>query len=297
MIEIVRPGLLDLVMDLGRPGFRAMGVPEGGAADVLALRLANRLVGNSDDAAGLELLLQGPVLRFPAGARIALAGAEMGARLNGTAVEICKILEIQPGGLLELGIAGKGLRAYLAVDGGIDVPVLLGGRSTFLPGGFGGWQGRALKAGDVLPVGDSTNSLKHTFTEQGQQGPFRILPGPQLAGFDDSALHALTLGEYTVSPDSNRLGLRLTGQTLKYAGGELASQAVLPGAIQVPPEGQPIILGWDGPVTGGYPVVAGIIAADLFRLAQLRPGDKIGFRFVGLEEAQAAAMRVKEAIA
>ena len=296
MIEIVRTGLLDLVMDLGRPGFRSMGVPEGGAADAPALTLANRLVGNPDGAAGLELLLKGPVLRFPAGAKVAMSGAKMGIRLNGTEIAGGKILEIRPGGLLELGVAEIGLRTYLAVAGGIDVPEILGSRTTFLPGGFGGWQGRALRAGDILPVGVSANCSLSAFAVVSQQGPLRVLPGPQLAGFGDSALHAFTSGEYTVTPDSNRLGLRLSGPILKYAEGELASQAVLPGAIQIPPDGQPIILGWDGPVTGGYPVVAGIISADMPHLAQLRPGDKLGFQFVGLKEAQSAARLAKEAI-
>lgn len=288
MIEVVRPGLLDLVIDLGRPGFRAQGVPEGGAADARALVLANRLVGNEDGAAGLEMLLRGPTLRFPLGGRIALAGADMQARCDGDPVPQGHALEIAPGGELELGSASCGLRAYLAVAGGIEVPPLLGSRATFLPGGFGGWQGRALKAGDALPVGAAGGCRKGSLSFAACDKTLRILPGPQLAGFADAALKLLTASEYTVSMDANRLGLRLSGPQLAYTGGEHASQAVLPGAIQVPPDGQPIILGWDGPVTGGYPVVAAIIAADLACLAQLRPGDSLKFAFVTLEQAQAA---------
>jgi len=294
MMEVIRPGLLDMVMDLGRPGFRSQGVPEGGAADAPALILANRLLGNADNAAGLEMVLRGPRLRFAQGGRIALAGADMGARLDGVPVPAGRIMDVPPGGELELGLAEKGLRGYLAVAGGIDVPLLLGSRATFLPGGFGGWQGRALKVGDVLPVGVAAVSRKGVFTQISGDGPLRILPGPQLAGFADAALGALTADEFSVTADANRLGLRLSGPALEYAGGELASQAVLPGAIQVPPDGQPIILGWDGPVTGGYPVIAGIIAADLPRLAQLRPGDVLAFTFVTPEQAQAAWRQQQE---
>ncbi|MEW6132674.1 MAG: biotin-dependent carboxyltransferase family protein, partial [Pseudomonadota bacterium] len=153
MIEVVRPGMLDLVMDLGRPGYRAQGVPEGGAADAEALILANRLVGNPERAAGLEMLLRGPRLRFPRGARLALTGAPMPARLDGAAVPWGQTFDVAPGGELELGTAQKGLRAYLALAGGIAVPPVLGSRSTFLPSAFGGWRGRALAAGALLPVG------------------------------------------------------------------------------------------------------------------------------------------------
>ena len=296
MMEIIKPGLLDLVMDLGRPGFRAQGVPEGGAADAPALILANRLVGNADNSAGLELVLRGPLLRFPRGARVALAGADMGARLNGMAAPMSRALDILPGGELAFGLAEKGVRTYLAVAGGIEVPLVLDSRSTFLPGGFGGREGRALRAGDVLSLGTAVVSRKDKFSETGWDGTLRILPGPQISSFVDAALGALTSAEFSVTTDANRLGLRLSGPSLEYGGEELASQALLPGAVQVPPGGQPIILGWDGPVTGGYPVIAGVIAADLCRLAQLRPGNTLRFKFVSLEEAHAASQQQMEAL-
>lgn len=289
MIEVVRAGMLDLVMDRGRPGFRSQGVPEGGAADSLALILANRLVGNPDNAAGLEMLLQGPRLRFVEGARVAIIGAGLAPRLDGVPVPLNQTLEVEPGGELDFGVATNGLRACLAISGGIGAPLVLGSRSTFLPGGFGGWKGRALRIGDVLSLGTGTAMRSGRVREYLQTGPVRIMPGPQLAGFADSALQALTASSYIVSNDCNRSGIRLSGQALNYEGDELPSQAVLPGAIQVPPSGQPIILGWDGPVTGGYPVIAGIVSADLHRLAQLKPGDEVSFRFVGLEEVRTAA--------
>ena len=289
MIEVVRPGVLDLVMDLGRPGFRAQGVPEGGAADAAALVLANRLVGNADQAAGLELLLRGPALRFPHGARLALAGAPMPARVDGQEVGVGRLIDVEPGGELELGVAETGLRTYLAVAGGIAVPPLMGSCSTFLPGGFGGWQGRALKAGDVLPLGKAAAAPRAgCVPARPPQTEIRVLAGPQLGGFVDAAIKSLVTAEFVVSADANRLGLRLHGPALEYAGTELASQAVLPGAIQVPPDGQAIILGWDGPVTGGYPVMGGVIAADLPLLAQARPGERLRFRFVTPETARLA---------
>ncbi len=296
-MEIHRAGMLDLVMDLGRPGFRAQGVPEGGAADAMALVLANRLVGNPDNAAALEILLRGPKIRFPAGARIALTGAVMPMQLGDKRLVPGRVVDVCPGGEVELDVAENGLRAYLAVGGGIEAPPILGSRSTFLPGGFGGWQGRALRPGDVLPVGEPGAFRRGVLSEAASRpGPLRILPGPQLSGFADAALHDLTAFEFCVGTDSNRLGLRLAGPVLNYLGGELASQAVLPGAIQIPPDGQPIILGWDGPVTGGYPVIAGVVAADLPRLAQLRPGEKVGFAFVTGEEARDAWRAQQEAM-
>lgn len=289
MIEVIKAGLLDMVMDMGRPGLRAQGVPEGGAADVPALTLANRLVGNPDAAAGLEILLRGPVLRFPRGGIIALTGADMPARCNGDPVPYGHTREIPPGGVLEIGTAVRGLRTYLAVAGGIEATRIMDSRATFLPGGFGGWRGRALGAGDRLPVGVAEPQQNGTLHfARREKNVLCILPGPQVAGFADAALKRLTAGDFRVSPDASRLGLRLSGARLEYMEGELASQAVLPGAIQVPPDGQPIVLGWDGPVTGGYPVIAGVIAADLSCLAQLRPGESVEFAFVSPEEAQVA---------
>lgn len=294
MIEVLRAGLMDLVMDLGRPGSRGQGVPAGGAADAPALVLANRLVGNADGAAGLELLLRGPTLRFTSETRIALTGADMQARLDGRPAPPGRTLVAAAGGELTFGEARAGLRAYLAVAGGIDVPLLLGSRATFLPGGFGGWQGRALKPGDRLPLARAGGGrIGHLLQAAAAEGPLRVVPGPQLAGFADRAIEALASARFSLTAQADRAGLRLAGPVLGYAGGEPASQAVLPGAIQVPPDGRPIILGWDGPVTGGYPVIAGIIAADLHRLAQMAPGAGLKFAFVTPQEARQAWQRLQ----
>lgn len=288
MIVVVKPGLLDMLMDLGRPGFRSQGVPKGGAADAPALIRANRLVGNPEDAAGLEMTLRGPVLSFPDGAAVALTGADMAVSLDGDYLPPGRRHEVRPGGVVMFGKADSGVRAYLAVAGGIGVPRVLGSRSTFLPGGWGGWQGRALKAGDRLPVGSPDGNLAWECLPGARpdlDAVLRVLPGPQLNGFSDAALARFLGQPYVVHADANRVGIRLIGETLDYQKGEIASQAVLPGAIQVPPSGQPIVLGWDGPVTGGYPVIAGVISADLPRLAQLGPGGSLRFRVVSHEEA------------
>ncbi len=296
MIEVIKPGLLDLVMDLGRAGFRAQGVPTGGAADAAALVAANRRLNNPDNAAGLELMLVGPALRFVTGGRIALAGAKMPVLVDGVEVGFDAEIHLVPGAILQLGRAAQGLRTYLAVAGGLDVPLVMGSRSTFLPGGFGGIAGRPLRIEDRLAV--AAGLMQARAQERSSKRGWscgkrdwscrcrlRVLPGAQIGGFNDAALGAICGQRFQVRPESNRVGVRLAGARLAFYGDELPSQGVLPGAIQVPPDGQPIVLGWDGPVTGGYPVIACVIAADLWKLAQARPGDTLYFEFVTREQA------------
>ncbi|MFP5409683.1 MAG: biotin-dependent carboxyltransferase family protein [Gammaproteobacteria bacterium] len=293
MIEVRQAGLCDLVMDLGRPGHGAQGVPAGGAADPAALAAANRLVGNDPDAAALEIVLAGPDLAFPAGAVAALAGARFdAARSSGVPVAWNETLVLAAGETLTLGAAVAGARCWLAVRGGLAVDPVLGSRSTFLPGGWGGLAGRALQSGDRLPVGPVTGEVRLLRAQAPaikREAPLRVVAGPQIGGFDDAGLAAFFGGSFRVDPASDRRGLRLTGPRVRHAQPELPSQGVLPGAIQVPPDGQPIVLGWDGPVTGGYPVIATVIGVDLPRLAQLRPGDAVRFVTVELETARGLA--------
>jgi biotin-dependent carboxylase-like uncharacterized protein len=293
MIEVLRPGLSDLVMDLGRPGHGALGVPTGGAADPAALAAANRLVGNTAAAAGLEILLSGPRLRFPAGGLVALTGSRFAAsRSSGAPVVWNETLVLAAGETLDLQRPASGCRCWLALRGGLAVPPLMGSRSTFLPAGFGGYRGRALLAGDVLPDGAGGRGMRLLRAQPpaGEAGtPLRVVAGPQAGQFDDRGLAVFFGGSYRVEAASDRRGLRLSGAAVPHGRAELPSQGVLPGAIQVPPDGQPIILGWDGPVTGGYPVIAGVIAADLPRLAQLKPGDTVRFATVEVAAARALA--------
>jgi biotin-dependent carboxylase-like uncharacterized protein len=294
MIEILSAGQCDLVMDLGRPGWGALGVPAGGAADPAALAAANRLVGNAVTAAGLEIVQRGPNLRFPRGGAVALAGAPFAARRgSGGPVAWNETLVLAAGETLSLGQARAGSRCWLAVRGGIVEPVLLGSRSTFLPAGFGGHQGRALRVGDRLALGADSSEM-HLLRAQpplnDRQAPLRVVAGPQAGLFDDAGLAVFFGASYRVDAASDRRGIRLGGPAVTHACVELPSQGVLPGAIQVPPDGQPIVLGWDGPVTGGYPVVAAVIAADWPRLAQLKPGDSVRFVTVEVEAARAQAV-------
>ncbi|MHB1143518.1 MAG: 5-oxoprolinase subunit C family protein [Thiobacillus sp.] len=290
MIEVLRAGLCDLVMDPGRPGRGALGVPAGGAADPAALAAANRLVGNDEAAAGLEITLSGPTLRFPAGGVAALTGARFAAvRSSSAASAWNETLVLAAGETLNLGQARDGCRCWLALRGGLAVPQVLGSRSSFLPAGFGGHLGRALQAGDALACEPGTGEIRLLRAHPPSYAwaaPLRVLAGPQASLFDDAGLAAFFAGRYRVDARSDRCGLRLTGPAVTHARVDLPSQGVLPGAVQVPPDGRPIILGWDGPVTGGYPVIAGVIAADMPRLAQLRPGDAVRFTTIELEAAR-----------
>jgi biotin-dependent carboxylase-like uncharacterized protein len=292
VIEVLHAGLCDLVMDQGRAGLGALGVPAGGAADPKALAAANCLVGNDPGTAGLEITLSGPALRFPAGGVVALTGAPFKAmRGSGGAVGWNETLVLGEGETLSLERAETGCRCWLAVQGGLAVPSIMHSRSTFPPAGFGGYQGRPLKAGDVLDGGVTTHDVHlkraRNPASDPKDAPLRVIAGPQASQFDDKGLAAFFSGEYQVGPASDRRGLRLTGPMVSHSCIDLPSQGVLPGAIQVPPDGLPIILGWDGPVTGGYPVIAGVISADWPRLAQLRPGAML--RFVTIEHAVARA--------
>lgn len=292
VIAVRRAGMCDLVVDLGRPGFAHLGVPRGGAADPCAMAAANRLVGNDVAAAGLEIIGSGPALHFPCGGVVALTGARFAAsRDNGAAVSWNETLVLDAGETLDLGRTLEGFRCWLALRGGLAVPQVMGSRSTFLPAGFGGQQGRGLRAGDTLTLGKTADDLRRlrACSPLTERGRLRVVTGPEAGRFDDAGLAAFFTGAYRVEAASDRRGLRLSGAAVTHGRTEMRSQGVLPGAVQVPPDGQPIILGWDGPVTGGYPVIAGVITADWPLLAQLKPGDDVRFVTVEPEAAQALA--------
>ncbi len=297
MIEVVRAGFCDLVMDQGRMGRGALGVPVGGAADPAALAAANRLVGNVGTAAGLEITLGGPVLRFPKGGVVALTGTRFAAtRSSGAPVPWNETMVLASGETLSLGAAETGCRCWLGLRGGLAVPPVMDSRSTFLPGRFGGYFGRALRAGDTLVTEEGRGTLRllraQSPASDAAAAPVRVVAGPQVGLFDDAGLATFFGSEYRVSAASDRRGLRLRGAPVTHARVELPSQGVLPGAIQVPPDGQPVVLGWDGPVTGGYPIIAAVVSADWPRLAQLRPGAAL--RFATIEVGAARAQAVSE---
>ena len=292
VLEVVEPGLLTTVQDGGRPGLTAEGVTPGGAADSWSLSVANALVGNPHDAAALELTLVGPTLRALRSVTVALAGT-IGGRVieTGVTVRPGTAVPIAAGMTLCLDGPATGARGYLAIPGGVDVPVVLGSRSTALGAGFGGLDGRPLRAGDRIRAGAGGQGLLTPATTwpgapAPEPGDIRILPGPHAADLGPAALEALAASDWIVTTASDRVGLRLDGPALPgEPAGELASHGVVEGTIQVPPDRHPIVLLADHQPTGGYPVVAVVIRGDLPRLAQLAPG--MSFRLVGTTRNQA----------
>lgn len=300
-LEVLRGGTLCSVQDLGRHGLRHLGISQCGAMDPLALQQANLLLGNAPGAAGLELSL-GPVqLLFSQATRIALTGVDFAARLQTPDGDELAVLNghplpVQAGAVLSLPRpAIPGARGYLAVTGGIEVPVLLGSRSTDLKAGFGGLGGRALQAGDVLPLGSP--KVAGVPGRRGARGfapthVLRALPGPDYARFTAAAHTGFWLQPWRINPQSNRMGLRLNGSPLTLQGTvNLLSAGVLPGDVQVPPDGLPIVLGVDCQTTGGYPRIASVIRADLWQLAHLSPLTSVYFQPVTHAVAQEALER------
>jgi antagonist of KipI len=295
-VRVVRPGAFTTVQDLGRPGWGASGVPPSGAMDELSFRASNLLAGNDEDAAALEITLGGLEVVCSAEHRYALAGASVEARVDGGLVPSGRSFVIPAGATLSIGTTRSGVRCYLAVAGGIDAPVALGSRSTFVAAGFGGLDGRALKAGDVLSVGPSSGSphdqralASGALPEAARETILRVVRGPQEDAFTGEGIDTFYSSPYRVSPRSDRAGVRLEGAPIGIAGeADLDPEGVVTGSVQVPADGMPIVLGPDRPATGGYVKVATVISADLPVLAQARPGDTLRFVTIDVEDARAA---------
>jgi antagonist of KipI len=292
-IEVQEPGLLTTVQDLGREGFGPIGVSPSGAADALSLRLGNRLVGNDDNTAALEMTLVGGAFLFKPDAVIALAGSDFGATLDSAPVPLWESIQAPPGALLRFGATRSGARCYLCVRGGIAVEPFLGSASTHLLSGLGGFAGRPLRRGDVLRIGAAAASFcqrranPNALKVLTPRKILRVTAGPQSDWFSASAQRAFYASSYRVAENSNRMGLRLEGAKVAPAPArEMLTEGVSLGAIQVPPGGQPIILFVEQQTTGGYPKIANIIAADLPSVGQLRPRDEIRFERVEFATAQ-----------
>ena len=301
-IKVISPGVLTTVQDTGRFGYQAAGIPEAGAMDRASLRLANALLGNPEDAAALELTIFGGTFEFDGEGTIALTGADMRPFLNGNRMSINTAVPVKAGDRLELGAASRGMRAYLAVSGGIDVPVVLGSRSTDLKSRLGGLEGRKLRAGDVLESGSRPQAAAELAEVQGTpcepvlqrlakatdpEGVTRIrfLFGPQDAMFAEDAKKTFTDSIYTLSAACDRMGYRLEGsQVPSLSGTDILSEGICFGSIQVPANGQPIVMMADHQTTGGYAKIGTVLSADLPLLAQLGPGKKIRFVPVTLED-------------
>ena len=281
-LEVIRPGFAATVQDLGRPGLAAMGVGRSGAADRGALRLANRLVGNPETHAALEVTLGGLVLRATGLTTVAVTGADCPITVGRRAFGLNAPFTLRAGEELTLGTAAVGLRCYVAVRGGIDVSPVLGSRATDTLGKLGP---PPLSAGMPLPVGHSVERFPAVDLAPrpalAAEPVLRVTVGPRVDWFAPDALATLVSTVYTVTPDSNRIGIRLSAAPLtRTRHDELPSEACVPGSLQVPPSGMPILFHADHPTTGGYPVIAVVSEEDLDIAAQLRPGQRVRFRLV-----------------
>ena len=278
-IRVIEPGAQTTVQDLGRAGWAHFGVSASGAADSLALRAGNLLVGNAENAAALEMTLVGGAFSFEEAAVVALTGSDFGPGLP-----LWTPLALEAGAVVRCRATNSGARCYLCVRGGLAVPRVMGSASVHLTTGVGG---RALRAGDVLLIGDAAVRRPRQPAAAppfSRAAPLRVTGGPQAQWFGEE----ICRGEWTVSEESNRMGLRLRGAPVPSPAGHMLTEGVPLGAVQVPPDGQPIILFVEHQTTGGYPKPANVISADFWRLGQLRPRDRTAFESVTIEQALAS---------
>jgi antagonist of KipI len=294
---VVEPGLLTTVQDLGRFGYQRVGIPPSGPMDRAAFVVANRLVGNHDGTAALECTIKGPRLEVRQAAVVAVTGALMGFTINGQEAPSWTAVGARPGDVLGFQMASAGCRSYLAIAGGIDVPPALGSRATYLRGRLGGLGGRALQKGDTLPVGAPpleaaregravAPALRPAYPAERE---CRVILGPQDDRFTPEGIGAFLKGPFEVTPQADRMGYRLKGPAIAHARGhDIVSDGIPLGGIQVPGEGQPIVLLVDRQTTGGYTKIATVIGVDIGAIGQIRPGQRVRFRRVTLEDAHAA---------
>jgi UPF0271 protein len=306
-LRVLIGGLQTSVQDLGRRGFQAFGVPVSGALDPISLRLGNALVGNSEGMGALELRMAGPTLRVEEGkVRVALAGtgaALLVERANGAQEEWVswRAVDLDEGDVVSVPATPDTAVAYLAFAGGVDVPDVLGSRSTLLRGGFGGHEGRAVQEDDELTLGEAAIGRALTVLAQPPMlpvGTLRVVAGPQEEAFTLEALEDLQSEPFRVSTQSDRMGLRLEGPVLRHVkGADIVSDAIATGSIQVPGSGQPILLLADHQTTGGYAKIATVISADIPAAGRLLPNSEVRFRVVSVEEAVAGARIAEERVA
>lgn len=288
-MEIIAPGLLTTVQDAGRFGYAALGMGASGVMDLSAFTRANHLAGNRHGEAVLECTLLGPTIRFDEDTVCAIAGADLSATVQNVPVPRDRAFIVLRGQTLAMGAAVNGCRAYLAVRGGIDVPVVMGSRSTNMKCRIGGCEGRALKKGDILPVGNTEGCEKLCVP---QIAPYylnditvRVIPGPQADRLTEKGLKDFLSSCFTVTGDSDRMGIRLDGHALENKGTDIISEGIVFGSVQLPSNGKPIILMADHQTTGGYARIATVCSADLPLLAQLRPGGTVRFKQISVKAA------------
>ena len=295
-LSVGSPGMFTTVQDLGRYGCQSRGVPVAGAMDAPALRMGNILLGNDEGAAALEITMLGPVLRVEDGEGcVAVTGADVGITRNGATLDTWRVHRVAAGDTLAFAAPASGARAYLCVSGGFDVPLVMGSRSTYVRGRFGGHEGRALRAGDVLRTGapdilwaDSEGLALPVGLRpvRDASAPLRVVMGPQDDAFAPEGIEAFLSSEYTVSASADRMGYRLEGPVVKHReGADIVSDAVALGSVQVPGHGQPIVMLADRQTSGGYTKIATVCAVDVPVLAQRLPGQRVRFARVSVSEA------------
>jgi antagonist of KipI len=293
-ITVISPGFLTTVQDLGRHHSAHWGVSPSGTADAVSLRLGNLLVSNPPNGAALEMTLVGGSFQFESPCIISLAGSDFGATIDDQPIPLWQTISVEAGQVLQFGPTNSGARCYLCVGGGIAVPPILSSASTHLLTGLGGFKGRALRAGDRLGLAARmTNSPTKQWTVKKEvldrlfaAGPVGVTAGPQVDMFDVETRSVFYSSAYVVKEESNRMGLRLSGPRLnRVTQDDMTTEGVSLGAIQVPPDGEPIILFVEHPTTGGYPKIANVISADLHRVGQLRPRGSLRFELLSYEKA------------
>jgi antagonist of KipI len=306
-LEFLSPGILTSIQDLGRYGYGRYGVAPSGALDSYALRIANLLVGNSEDQACLETMLMGPGIRVLTDVVIAVTGGDLQPKKNRKPIEMWRSHAFQRDDVLSFANAVNGLRAYIAVGGGFELPRVMDSRSTNLASGFGGHRGRTLIKGDILLAGDPPTGLKHAFQrifqpdwipQYSDQWKLRVIWGPQDEQFPEDSRQVFLNSTYTMSQDSDRTGIRLEGPEVVCRPdieASIISEGVISGAIQIPGDGKPIIILGET-VTGGYRKIATIISADLPLVGQIKAGDGIRFEAVSLQAAHRALQAMEERI-
>lgn len=300
MIEIITPGILTTVQDFGRVGVMKNGFTQNGAMDRYSMTVANRLCGNCDSAPVLEMTVLGVTARFTQDTVICVSGADFGAKINDKPIKRNKAYKINKGDILSMGAAKSGMRAYLAVAGGIVGEYVFGSASTNLKFAFGGHFGKKLQSGDVLSIGTGAFPLGEIDkweipeSEYSKDAQLRVVLGPQNEMFTDEDIRLFLSQEYEVTAQSDRMGIRLSGEPLKSKNGmDIISDGIVFGSVQVPNSGEPIILMADHQTTGGYAKIATVISVDLPRASQLLAGNTVRFKSVTVEEAEQEAKKQK----
>ena len=293
-IKFANGGFLTTIQDAGRTGFQESGVPVTGVMDTRSYKLANILVGNDDKQAVLEVTLMGPMLQFTSDTIIAVTGGDLGPKLNGKDMPMYEAVPVKKGDSLSFMGIKSGSRAYVAFAGGLDIPLVMGSRSTHLKSSLGGFDGRKLGAGDEIEFLAPETTLpnlarrkvdKEDFTKQSCE--LRVVMGPQDDYFTDKGIETFLSGEYALTNEADRMGLRFEGEVVEHKnGGDIITDGIGFGAVQIPSHGQPIVMMADHQTTGGYTKIASVISVDLPKAAQLKPGCKVHFKKVSVEEAQ-----------